>query len=361
MDERFGSWLRDTMADIDEDILKKRWSAVESLASDLDLEEMMDVVLFCANNRMRHTDTLDKVKRAFWAHDNAFDMKGSHHELRRLCGAIAIHMLKENKANKMGLSLASTCLYFGGLHTEFGLLDMALVAEETLQHLSTDLRSSATISNSPKRLILPSKIIETFKAKHDAGQWQESISDLDQIFMEYGKTINQLAGDNVKMRTALEIQKEETDILWWLTAAYSNDMKQSFQGFDGTVVGILAGKELADHVMHPPGPLGAASILSRMMLNGAGKNSPVSLESAVRALPIEWRQGIVEKCDNWVLDFCPLLKAIFLSIELGDEERWIKPFSKLFPYDADVKIEPAILAFQMYREWVMALEVARWD
>ena len=34
MDERFGEWLRDAMADIDDELLKRRWAGVESLADD---------------------------------------------------------------------------------------------------------------------------------------------------------------------------------------------------------------------------------------------------------------------------------------------------------------------------------------
>ena len=35
MDERFGEWMRDALADIDDTVLTRRWGAVERLAGEL--------------------------------------------------------------------------------------------------------------------------------------------------------------------------------------------------------------------------------------------------------------------------------------------------------------------------------------
>lgn len=360
MDERFGSWLRDAMADIDEDILKKRWSAIESLSSDLEHSEILDLILFCANGRMRDANTLAKVRRAFWTHDNAFNMENNGLELKRLCGAVVIHVLSGPSEHKMDFSMVIACLHFGGLHPDFGLPAMAVEAEEILQKLSSNIRSAAAVTGTAKRVINPAKVLEPFKQKVAANQWQQAIPDLEPVFAAYGRALNQLASDNGRIQAGLEIQKEETNILWWLTGAYSNDLEIPFKKFDRPVAAIVAGKELADHVIHRPGPLGAASILSRIILNGAGAAKTASLSDSVVAIPVAWKKQVANQVDDLALNYCPMLAAISHSVEVDNEKSWSTLFSKRFPHPIKKEVPVDLLALQMCREWMLALDIATW-
>ena len=358
MDERFGAWLRDAMADIDDDILKRRWSGVESLADDLGDWEILDLVLYCTNCRMRNAETLQKAQKAFWTHDNAFKMDGNDLELRRLCGVVVIHVLSGESKHKMDIALAIVCLHFGGSHDDFGLPAMAEEAEKTLQSLSVAIRSAGGIS---QYSITPSKVLAKLKKAIEEDQAQLPISDLEQIFSQYKNGLDQLAADNRNIRSALEIQKEETDILWWLTGAYSNDLKRPFKDFDRSIAAVIAGKELADHVTHRPGPLSIPNILDRMLLHSAGDIDAVSLRTVVTKIPMDWRKQLAPKIGNLALDYCPLLAAIWNSVELDDATSWDTPFSKRFPHSIEREISPVLLAYQMYREWMLTLNLSTWE
>ena len=76
------------MADIDDELLKRRWAAVESLADDLECAGVLDLLLCSTNCGVQNADAIEKVRRTFWEHDNAFRMTGNDLEIRRLCGAI---------------------------------------------------------------------------------------------------------------------------------------------------------------------------------------------------------------------------------------------------------------------------------
>ena len=69
MDERFGEWLRDALADMDDDLLKRRWSGVEALGENLQAPEIMDLILYCANCKPSNSETISKARLVFWEHD----------------------------------------------------------------------------------------------------------------------------------------------------------------------------------------------------------------------------------------------------------------------------------------------------
>ena len=361
MDERFGTWLRDAMADIDEDMLKKRWSAVESLSSELNDSEILGLILYCAIGRTHSTETLQKVKSAFWTHDNAFKMEGNDLELRRLCGAVVIHMLADEPERELDFALTIACLHFGGLGNDFGLPAMADEAEKILQRLAVDTCSSDATSEIPKRTITTDKFLEKISEKIEEEQRQLDVLDLKPLFIEHLKIQDWLTSQNRSIRRALEIQKEENDILWWLTGASSNDLQQQFSNFDRTFAAVIAGKELADHVTRRPGPLGASSILGRMILNSTGDTGAVSLRAVVTKIPMDWRKQLVPGINNFALDYCPLLASIWHSVELDDDPNWVTPFSKRFSYSTEQEISQSVLAYQMYREWMLALNLTTWE
>ena len=113
MDERFGDWMRDALADIDDDILKRRWVGVEALGAKLEDEEVLDLLLYSTGCGTHDDATLQKVRSTFWEHDNAFRMEGNDLELRRLCGAILIHVLHGKSERRLDAALACICLHFG--------------------------------------------------------------------------------------------------------------------------------------------------------------------------------------------------------------------------------------------------------
>lgn len=359
MDERFGSWIRDALADVDEEILRRRWSAVEVLVKSLEHSDIMALVSFCAIGRVRQADTLSKVKREFWNHDNAFNMEANGLELRRLCAAIVMHSLSVSE-HKMDFALATSCLYFAGLAPEFALPAMATEAEKALQALSKQIRPASPVAGTTRRAISPAKVLESFKESVAGNQWAQAVGKLEDVLGEYAKAVNMLATQVSRQKSALEIEKEEIDVLWWLVSDFSNDLEKSFKKFKKPVVAIVAGKELADHIQHRPGPLGAASILDRVISSGTGKLKEASLNECVLSVPSSWKRQLVEKTDAGALDYCPVLAALSLTVDVDDDESWTKAFAKRFPHSTDEKVPIQALGFQMYREWMLAVEMGTW-
>ena len=354
MDERFGEWLRDALADVDDDLLKRRWSGVEALGEELGASEIMELILYCTNGVTSDSDTIKKARRVFWEHDNAFRMGDNDFELQRLSGSVVIHALERESATKMNFALASVCLYFGGCHSKFGFPALAEEAEKTLQKLSVSIRSEFPTDTMAHRVIWSNKITAKIKQRIEEGQAHLPIADVQDIYAQYGRGLNQLAGDNAKLQWELRLQREETDILWWLTSAFSNDLEAPFASFPSDVASVIAGKELADLVSHYPGPLSAAHILQRMILNSANQVAEASLKEIVAQTPMSWRQKLGDETDGEVLRYCPILTAMVQSAFLYDDPGWVTLFSKNMPHSPNLHMSPSLFGYQMYRERMLS-------
>ena len=205
----------------------------------------------------------------------------------------------------MNFALASVCLYFGGSHSKFGLPAMAGEAEKVLQEWSVKIRRNLPTDRMPQRVIWSNKISETIKQKIEEGQPHIPISDEQAIHTQYRKGLNQLSGDNAKLQLGLSIQREETDILWWLIGAFSNDLQSPFSSLPSDVAAVIAGKELADHVSHYPGPLSAVHILRRVILSSGDQVAEASLKEMVARTPMSWRQRLAQETVEESLSYCP--------------------------------------------------------
>ena len=358
MDERFGEWLRDTLADVDDDILKRRWSAVESLASDLDEFAILDLLLHTTICPPQNGESIQKARKAFWEHDNAFRMEGNELELHRLCGAVVIHSLSiADSPQRMRTALACVCLHLGAPQHGFGWPAMCEEAEGVLRSLAISVRSSDANHRTPPDIIPQNKTLARFKKLINDGNDQLPINDLHEFLTQSHEDLKQVAADNRAMRSALSIQKEETDILWWLMGGCSNDLDRPFHQLHRAVAALVAGKELADHVVHRPGPLSAEAILNRAIQKTEDPDQPISLAAALKMLPTAWKKDLAADVDDQALPYCPLLAAISYSVSVDDEPTWATLFSKHFPHPPELEVAPAVLALHIYRERTLSLDL----
>ncbi len=360
MDNRFATWLQPAMADFDEEYLKKRWAAVESLSKELEHGDIMALVRFCSQVGEADQDVVSKLRDSIFKHDNTFIIGGNDLELRLLSSVIVIKILSDNDVNSLDYALFVTCLHFGGLHTGFELPDLVNLAYESLNTLSIELRSTDPLPTPQERLVNSAHIMKPLKEKMEQDQPHLMIADFEPVFTDVAKSVNQLATANSNLQTALELQKEEVNVLWWLVGAHSNDLKQPFSDLPRQVAAVVAGKELASLVSYRPGPLGVASILSRMIANTSGKSTDTSMQELVSQIPIDWRKQTSNALPDLSEMFCPLISAIAASSELDDSEDWIKLFQKHFPHNVEVIASLDIYAMQMYREWMLILESETW-
>ena len=360
MDNRFGTWLRPAMADIDDGRLKRYWTAVEELSKQLEHSDIRKLIRFSAQVGKIDEDTLSKVRNTFFENDNAFLMTGNDFELRLLSSVIVIKMLLD-KTDQLDHALAVACLDCCGAHSCFELHSLVEEANRSLNTMSHELRPKTPLPNLGNEKINAKSVLKPLKAKAAKGTPQVEISDLEPILTAYAKSDNNLASNNEDLRTALELQKEEVDVLWWLVGAYSNDLERPYSELEKAITAVVAGKEFAELVLHRPGPIGATGILKRMLANGTGGSQKISLQELVPNLPMEWRERVSESVTEDSIQFCPLLAAISASVESKADDAWVSIFKNRFPRLLSTAILPEIFSFQMYREWMMVLEIKTWE
>ena len=130
---------------------------------------------------------------------------------------------------------------------------------------------------------------------------------------------------------------------------------------NGAVATIVAGKELADHVVHRPGPLSVSNILRRMIHKCENHSVSISLDSLASKVPMGWRTELMGSGYEGALLYCPLHSAMVRSASVEDDPSWATLFSKHFRHSTTVEISPSVLGYQMYHERMLCLEFSKWS
>ncbi len=356
MDQRFGTWMRTANIEVDSEYLSSRWAGVEALLADAPLRDVLRLVLVALKDG-RQTEEGEKIARqAFWEHDHAFEMEGNDLELQTLCCVVAIKAVEANDSLSIDVALAILCLNLSGHYEAFPLLDVHPIAETLLQTKSLALRSNSSFQQLSVKSIGMAKALEEAKTAVTAGDAAAGNAAIVPVTEKAIAKINELVNVVNAWPKELNIQKEETDILWWLFAGESGELGKSYSDIEAGVGAVAGGRELSTLVVHRPGPLGAAAILSKVVKECADSKAK-TLAEVVAALPMAWRTGMNIDSSSKSIKNCVILSAISLSVLHNDSSGWHDEFQTRFSHPLGGEINPNTLALQMYRECLLYTEL----
>jgi hypothetical protein len=150
-----------------------------------------------------------------------------------------------------------------------------------------------------------------------------AITDLQKSFTSVTKTTQDLQADTVAALSALDRQQrdpailalqEETQILWWLFGAWSDDTKSPFSSLRLPGASLTLAAELARFTRFLPGHPRGASILAKAIASCEGDHAPVTLVNVVSNISAEWWKGAASLV-NVVDGTTPVVLAINRSAE----------------------------------------------
>jgi hypothetical protein len=154
------------------------------------------------------------------------------------------------------------------------------------------------------------------------------------------------------------MRHEESDVLWWLFAEQSRDLRTPLIELKASAP-LIAAKEMADLTRTLPGPYAARAFLDKAVRGAQLKVPTVSLAEAVGACPAEWRQGAAGRPDiDPVEDLCPTCFALRKAVEAEGKKTWHQVFHTVTGLEATHKMDAVDLAQQAYEEWLAVKAVA---
>jgi hypothetical protein len=356
MEKMFTHWYQIANLVPTDDLLKRRWQGIENFAGQASAKDILDLSRLFYQRRPKDSSFKDRLREVFRAEDSTFGMKDNDVELAVLCGACLLHLAKgvmEGKPAAHLAALAIICPSFQGKGVSGVVPAIETEARDRLVKRSARLRSMHL--EECEDIELPSadglsKIITT--VSKGAGPWPDSGQQLIAWSKAVDDAISEICNRFQAIQEDMLLRREETDMLWWMTAGFSRDLDRPIAEIEFATACILVGKELGDLVRVLPGPYAARAVIHRMLLAGDSKAAnTVSLKKAVNATGIEWRTNwIAQGMTAAAFDLCPVRFAVERSLESGDESSWVPALKGVTQVDATIEMSPTDLAFQVYQE-----------
>ncbi len=362
MHDHFADWYRPcttgTETGLTENLLQKRWTGVAKLAEE-SAEHALHFVRVVYQKRSVPADVMTAFRAAFKEADPTFQMSGNEFELSVLAGAVACQIIADEGGKADAIALGLICAAAAPEPPVWATPFIGW-ARSYLDERLRNLRSPVKINLpqfSQKNLKAPLDAFVARLAENNPAVTSEAAKTLNESLLQVLTSTTKVASKAIAvLENQSRLRREETDILWWMTAGVSRDLGVPFKDLKTLAASVVAGKELAS-LVEPPGVLPAHSLLQSLIPPAAGKNAgkPIGLIAAVNATGREWRQSVVGslKIDG-IADLAPALAAIRQSLTTDEEDGWTAAYKRSLDIKTDVSLQPADLALQIYRECLLA-------
>jgi len=182
-----------------------------------------------------------------------------------------------------------------------------------------------------------------------ANDWPQLVGALAKIQGEIRVVATKATAAIKSLASALQYQREETEMLWWLFSQYSKTLGRRFASFSRGAAAIVAGVDLGElTTVSFLGPVAASAMLERVLHLAPTDTGKKSLGAYLNAINAEDRQ----KLEVYGAGHPPRIFPIMTAIKLAREtpEGWEAGLKRLADVDAELEFEPLGLATQTYYE-----------
>ena len=277
MNYYFADWYRITTSGTEEgvsaDLLKLRWAGVEAVIEGLEQGDELSLVRLILGKSDKDDGYCGRFRKAIKSADEAFTMQGNDLEVSVLAAAALTHLLQESAgpaADGGALALICRARLYGatrprGLRRSCRRL-YATTSEGQARRQATAVAAPAFSGEelvskiSQMGAVQPNtlNVVPTW-ANQAADSVNQSLSSLVDAIKDFAEATQRAV---ISLAEQERLRLEESNVLWWMTAAHSRDLDKGFGDVKLPGAAIVAGKELAD-LVSAPGPLAAKSFLDR--------------------------------------------------------------------------------------------------
>lgn len=325
MSRDFADWYQSVSFNHNHDVQTLREEAAKAAVEELSNEAALDLVRFLFGGPVVNSDQINNFRKYFKDKDPAFKSTGNDQEVLVLTGwVLAEHCTTTSSPATVAILTASAC----GTRKPLIEADIVGIAENENIRDGDNTRERCEIKISEKL------------SSEDA----DKITDVDTL-KSYCET---LQTQNIELATSvrsnMEVQDEELQILWWLIGGLSNMWDAPFESIDTKARPFLLGHELATISSLQVEPRSIRSILSKAKIT----DEQITISEAVttcKAQLMKLGMGI-KPCSI----ITPVHFAIARACETDGDPSWIVPWQKVTGINADLPITALDLAIQYFRE-----------
>ena len=360
MQEQFGEWYRAVVVDPTDDLLTKRWIGIEAYSKDCRLADSLDLIRTFRGLRVQSAEFTDTFRRAFKDADAAFRMRDNDAEMMVLAGTAAVEFISAREPDHAAaMALAVICSRFGRPQTDPRLRDIDDRCDQFLWQRSLDVRQSA--------LGPATSLTESLRSMIDGLDAAFQGNDIKAAGEAVKPALTEIAAKMDTITRSLErveqLQRESSDVLWWLFGGHSRDLESAFEHLEPNGVSIICAKELADITLLIPGFFSARAFLHQAVRIARNDQSDsVSLSQAVNATPRLWREKWIDaELARQLSGLAPCLGAIAMSLTTDAPEDWVPAFNRESERDCTEPCTHLELAAQLYNERILARAINTWE
>ncbi len=355
MHKYFPDWYRVAGLHPTADTLEKRWQALEGFCKKLKLPNALELVRIFYDRPTVAADFSDRYSAAFQANDQTFSTRDNIVELRVLSGATIANIVETTRTSTTdAVALAVLCGFCRGLRQNILNGEIVESARNYLLNESVRVREVSRGFEIKAPDIDLDDLLNTLTTASTGSNLATIKEHLPPPFEKLGEgiaaltsSVNKMAG---QIERAINVRREESDILWWVFGEHSRDLKTRISALPLPFAALVSGKELADLIRIIPGPLSSEAFLDKLLsfADDGGSNS-TSIKDAVNGASPDWSKKLAEGCPtSGVEDLCAIHLAIQKSAEVGSG--WLASFDKSTGLKSRAAISHVDVAMQMCDE-----------
>lgn len=364
MERNFPQWYQLADPDGGHERINSRWRAVENLSKKAGHDDIIEFSRTFYGLANKDPKFIEDFQAEFQAVDSTFPIEGNEFGLLILAGAILNQIIKTGSRNLSLISAyAVTCPSFHSKRKEIPIPDIVRSSNEYLIKKSSNLRGPLDT----KRIQSPASQLNTLadniSTKFKEPSPPEAAEDLSQFLKKLSSTLDKCVNAANIVQKQQNLDREESDILWWVLGQYSRDRNIPIKDFKLPFACLIAGKELADLTRILPGTFSAKAFIDKFLENfSSDLESPISLKDCVNNSNQIWKNDLISIYrSEEALDLCPIIFAISKSVEDSSKTGWNRFFKVTTRIDPAVTLNPVEFSFQLYQEILFLRSLKNWE
>lgn len=334
------------------DIIERRQMAFKKLKGELPDDRILSSVRLYYGLKGEPADWLAS---AFVATDPSFSLVDNDREVRVLAACLLSSAIAQQSATAI---LAVVAASVDGLRSPAVL--PGLVSEAQLAMRAEAIRLRASELNG-KAFTQRAKVDYSGKADAVGGDiakltelvklmGDEAIAGTQNALSQVNAVVPPLVG-------AVEVLREQVEILWWLIGGYSRLLDSPLSAMSKGLGPVLAGLDVADLSVRAIGPVSAPVLILRL-LGSSSLDDEAALQDVVEACP---RENLIKLSRHEALasvhDICPVLSAFAHAQRIGAAPAWLSAYEGSAQFSPGTTFTGRRLAAQALAEALLLKQV----
>ncbi|WP_319403928.1 GTPase-associated system all-helical protein GASH [uncultured Anaeromusa sp.] len=344
MHSNFNDWFLEASITLRDDQLKNRWEGVEEISKKATKDDIINLVKIFYSMPV-DKNYKDTFAETFIKIDAAFSRKNEI-ELAVLAGAVLAQIaIKYNLYSFCELLVRAA--FFGNRRPAVSGI-YQVIGQTQLDDMITIRESTNDEKNIQTSSMTLAKALET-----SGNAWTPDVAN---GFNGYAKTIDasikELNDAVNKICKANKVYFEDSQLLWWLTAGWSKDLRCSYKLVNSLEACLIIGKEAAELVRIYPGPYSIEGVLYKVVEYCKKNTAKLDFSEVISQIDGEWKKRYNEKYDiPNMLELLPVTAALAYSENTESKNEWIHKYNHEACISVDeIKCAPFEYAVQMYFE-----------